>query len=289
MDGPSLHALLSMENPIFKIAHGASKRHDTKGRPLEANNITRWVDFNLQNIVSAYGHILSRRASGLQIVNLENAEVEEEVRNVTELKKAAYHWLDSICVPLICEGAGILQGSLSCPDTVHSGQDAPLISRKGSKPNWTFYTGQGHRIYLVTGTFRLSKAWSSEKLEHQTPRCNEPIEQLARHAEEAQARYGFVLSEKEVVVVCFYTTKQGKPAAKWQTISTSASGQATLTVNLAIWALTMMSLNEQHRSIVQEDCTAPLNAWLAQPGHYRNHLSGRVLSYLPTGGIIRDQ
>lgn len=287
MDEPSLHALLSRENPIFKVAHGASNYHATKGVSIES--ITRWVDFNLQNIISAYGHILSRHASSLQKVNLENAQSEEELRNVTELKKAAYHWLDSMCVPLVCEGAGILQGSLSCPDTVRSGQDAPLIPKKGNQPNWTFFTGQDHRIYLVTGTFRLSKAWSSEKLEQQTSRCNEPIEQLARHAVEAETRYGFILSEKEVVVVCFYNTKQGKLAAKWQPVPRSACSQDMLTANLAIWTLTMMGLNDQHRSVLQEAYTMPLNAWLAQPGHYRNHLSGRVLSNLPTGGIIREQ
>ncbi|KAF5974586.1 hypothetical protein FBULB1_7722 [Fusarium bulbicola] len=289
MDEPTLHALLSMENPIFKIAHGASNYHATKGLHIEANNITRWGDFTLQNIISAYGHILSRRSSSSEKVKLENAEVEQEARNLTELKRAAYDWLESICVPLVCEGAGIPQGSLSCPDTVRSGRDAPLIPKKGSHPNWTFFTGQDHRTYFVTGTLRLSKAWSSEKLNRQTPRCKEPIEQLARHSVEAQTRYGFVLSEKEVVVVCFYTTKQGKPAAKWQPISTSASGQATLTVNLAIWALTMMGLNDQHRSVVQEAYTLPLNAWSAQPGHYRNPVSGRVLPDLPAGGIILDQ
>ncbi|CVK93789.1 uncharacterized protein FMAN_03149 [Fusarium mangiferae] len=265
MDEPSLHALLSRENPIFKVAHGASNYHATKGVSIES--ITRWVDFNLQNIISAYGHILSRHASSLQKVNLENAQAEEQVRNVTELKKAVYHWLDSICVPL----------------------DAPLIPKKGSQPNWSFFTGQDHRIYLVTGTFRLSKAWSSEKLEQQTSRCNEPIEQLARHAVEAETRYGFILSEREVVVVCFYNTKQGKLAAKWQPVPRSACSQDMLTANLAIWTLTMMGLNDQHRSVLQEAYTMPLNAWLAQPGHYRNHLSGRVLSNLPTGGIIREQ
>ncbi|KAF4956503.1 hypothetical protein FGADI_3782 [Fusarium gaditjirri] len=288
MEEPSLHQVLSMENPMFKIAHKASAYHSVKGNPVEVFNITRWVEFNLQNIISAYGHVLSRRTSSLQQMNLKNTEVEEEICNVTELKHAAYRRLACISVPLVCEGAGILKESLSCPDTIRTGQDATLMSGKRSRPNWTFYVGQDPRIYLVTGTFRLSKAWSSAKIEHQATRGNEPIKQLARHATEAETRYGFILSETEVVVVCYYTTQQGKLDAKWQSVSRSACGQGVLTVNLAIWALSMMSLNSQHRGIAQEEYTVPLNSWFAQHGYYRNHLSGRVLSDPPTGGIIRD-
>lgn len=59
------------------------------------------------------------------------------------------------------------------------------------------------------------------------------------------------------------------------------SGEGTLTVNLAIWALAMMNLNEGHRPIRILDHTLPLNVWWIDQGEsllFEHHLSSRVVT-----------
>ncbi len=99
-------------------------------------------------------------------------------------------------------------------------------------------------------------------------------------------RYGYILTPEEVVVLRMYEDRS-RPRFPWRVqhaaIPWENSGEGVLTVNLALWALAMMDVNEGYRPIRTLDQTLPLNVWWVDaarngPPTYEHHLSGVKIS-----------
>jgi hypothetical protein len=91
------------------------------------------------------------------------------------------------------------------------------------------------------------------------------------------------------VVLRVHEDRSSMPHRPWRiqytAIPWGRSGEGTLTMNLAIWALAMMSLSDEHRAIRTSDQTLPLNIWWIDPSRnrvrsstYEHHLSGLKIS-----------
>jgi hypothetical protein len=115
-----------------------------------------------------------------------------------------------------------------------------------------------------------------------------PFRQVLTYCVNNNTRYGYILTPAEAVVLRVYEDP-GTPGSPWRVqhaaIPWEWSGEGTLTMNLAIWALYMMSLNDEHRAIRTSDQTLPLNIWWidpsrngARPSTYEHHLSGAKVS-----------
>lgn len=128
-----------------------------------------------------------------------------------------------------------------------------------------------------------------------------PLEQLATYCRFGETRYGFILTQEELVTFrirrldpALIATGPGgtapvidKPHAgmEYKSIPWHASGPGKLTANLAIWALGCMGMNDHHR-IMETSAGEPLDSmvrltkWTFEDKEkvYRNDISGREIT-----------
>ncbi|RKL47715.1 hypothetical protein BFJ72_g1946 [Fusarium proliferatum] len=287
MDQPSILSLLSTRNTVLTD----NTRRESSWRvptmiPIRPENITRWNDFNITDISNAYGDLLSKPSN----IILGQGAI-KSFRNQSELRNYALDPLISTLRPLVSESARVLGQRLGFSPTIEWHRDIPLagpqvVARQAFHPSLTIFADTMPRENLVTGMVHVSSTWCSTDIENDS---TNPIQHLGIYAEPSGTRYSFAITDTEVVVIRFHSLNGGETGAQWKAIPRSACGEGTLTINLAIWALIMMSLNDQHRSVVEYARTTPINAWSAHDGFYCNHLSGRRLDYLPTGAVLLDQ
>lgn len=122
-----------------------------------------------------------------------------------------------------------------------------------------------------------------------------PLEQLATYCRFAETRYGFILTQKEVAVmrvrrianssIAPEDNRKLHAAIEYKSIPWNAHGSGKLTVNLAIWVLGCMGMNDAHRAMEAQG-NKPLADMvrLTKWNHdktrklYRNVISGREIS-----------
>ncbi|KAF4467187.1 hypothetical protein FALBO_5970 [Fusarium albosuccineum] len=150
------------------------------------------------------------------------------------------------------------------------------------------------RVNLAVGCVKSAEQWHSSHLSTSLNIALHPINQVVDYCHAAQTRYGFILTNKELVVIRVSYHRVGttkKPHAEYKAIPWSAWGQGALTVHLALWFLVMISMNVEHRPIRTSDEVLPLNLWWRAPGNniglYRHHLSKHERSSLPPGAQFR--
>ncbi|KAJ4328868.1 hypothetical protein N0V84_000656 [Fusarium piperis] len=257
---------------------------------VQSGHIRQWDAFKLNNLFSAFGDILRQPTS----VAIGATGADKEFRNLAEMKSHAIDSLLKIVEGPVATIGQLLGQRLESVTSVDHVRDVALPEGpRHYTPSLTFYVATTPRAYLVVSCVRLSAHWTSEGLKEHQANSLSPLCQLAKYAKLSKTRYGFIMTDKEVVVVRFMADSNGQYGAEWQAIPRSASGEGTLTVGLAVWALIMMSLDENHRAVATEAETLPINLWWRERGvdgrvTFRHHLSGRVLPYLHSGAVYRD-
>ncbi|RSL62425.1 hypothetical protein CEP53_004756 [Fusarium sp. AF-6] len=292
MTSSTIQNILAMPSPPFtlNVAQPQVARGCAAWMKVQHRHVRQWDDFNLNNIATAFGDILRQPASA----SMEGMRASRGVRNLTEMKNHCIDGLLKILEGPMAAGGNLLGQRLRSETVIDHLRDTTLAGAGHNyEPSLIFYIDTTPRIHLVVSCARLSSVWTSESLKNQEPNAMLPICQLATYAQMGGTRYAFIMTDKEVVVVRFISDSNGQYGAEWQAIPRSASGEGTLTVGLAIWALIMMSLNEQHRAVATEGETLPINFWWREQGvdgrvTYRHHLSGRELPYLHSGAVYRD-
>lgn len=123
-----------------------------------------------------------------------------------------------------------------------------------------------------------------------------PLEQLATYCRFGETRYGFILTQEELVAFRVRrldprllpdVLSYEKPFAgiEYKAVGWNESGSGKLTANLAIWALGCMGMNDHHR-IMETSGGQPLASMvrLTKWSHdavrkvYRNDISGRQIT-----------
>lgn len=124
-----------------------------------------------------------------------------------------------------------------------------------------------------------------------------PLAQVATYCRFSQTRYSFILTQEELVALRIRRIDQGQlggsvsdfgklhAAIEYKAVPWNSSGPGKLTVNLAIWALGCMGMNEAHREMegLQNkplDSMVRLTKWQHDKPKrlYRNVISGREIS-----------
>ncbi|WAO87647.1 Hypothetical protein NCS54_00496400 [Fusarium falciforme] len=292
MAGPTIQNILALPSPTFTLTKAPTQvpRPCDKWERILPRHVRQWDDFNLNNISSAFGDLLGQPAS----VAMGGLYANRGVRNLNEMKNHSIDWLLRILESPVAIGSRLLGHRLGSASVIDHSRDTTFPGAKHKyESSLIFYLDTMPRIHFVVSCARLSSQWASEGLKNQEAAGLLPIRQLATYAKESGTRYSFIMTDKEVVVVRFIANSNGQYGAEWQAIPRDASGEGTLTVGLAVWALIMMSLHEQHRAVATEAETLPINLWWREQGFdgrftYRHHLSGRELPYLYSGAVYRD-
>lgn len=165
------------------------------------------------------------------------------------------------------------------------------VARKNDlKPDMTVHISpkNDHSLatMLVMGDNKYSGAWDFEqswKVIQQRGKKNmdmsmRPFRQIATYCMVGKTRYGYIMSDRELLAVRVYCNKDKAGVAHWgveisHPIPWDASPRC-LTVNLAIWWLGVMAMNESERSIKSRSKTPRINGWYENQGG-----DGKVQSY----------
>lgn len=250
--------------------------------------VSRWEDFNLFNVTSAFGDILACEAyDGLHPFSLipPGNLASLSTFDLTYFRQRLQSPME-VGLRVLAERSG--RNGL----TVATRQYQQLPG--GFKPALGFVLPGNPEVSLASGLVRVSAAWG---FDHIVTRANKnwdnPLHQLAIYSHYGRTRYGFVLTNEEVVVVRNFSENGLDFGIECQTIPWSASGENTLTVCLAVWALVMMALNDDHRAVRSRNDTLPLNFWLRGQDadgrvFYKHHLSLRETPVLPVGAVVMD-
>ncbi|KAI8720157.1 hypothetical protein NCS52_00460400 [Fusarium sp. LHS14.1] len=292
MAGTTIQNILALPSPVFTLSGIPTRaaRPCDKWEKVQMCHVRQWDDFNVSNISGAFGDILDQPAS----IAMGGLYANRGVRNLNEMKNHSVDWLLRILESPVAVGSRHLGHRLGSASVIDHSRDTTF---PGAKHNYesslTFYLDTIPRIHFVVSCARLSSQWTSERLKNQDSADLFPIRQLATYARESGTRYSFIMTDKEIVVVRFTVDSNGQYGADWQAIPRDASGEGSLTVGLAVWALIMMSLQEKHRAVTTEAETLPIKLWWREQGvdggfTYRHHLSGRELPYLHSGAVYRD-
>lgn len=123
-----------------------------------------------------------------------------------------------------------------------------------------------------------------------------PLELLATYCRFGETRYGFIITQEELVAIRIRRLDPAlipgvlacdEPCAgiEYKSVPWDASGPGNLTVNLAIWALGCMGMNDHHR-VMESSAGEPfasmvrLTKWNHDEKNnvYRNEISGRQIT-----------
>lgn len=296
--------LLSLANPRLELGQQpqGSVTRDTAYQRLENEHILPWDDFTYTNISEAYGHLFDLGPVESEAMNIRGTpariEREDHVDNIT----ASWNW--PICRMPIKTGARVIQQDLGLEYKEISmkmkSSSSIDITAKAVKrmPDWSIFETESDsdkRNILVWGDNKCSSKWTSDEIDCSEENWLWPWRQMVTYCANNNVRYGFILTPEELVALRLYRVSNTPLPWRLQYASVpwESSGQEIMTVNMAIWALAMMSLNEGHRPIQSLEWTLPLNVWWEDKDKretvYVHHLSGREKRKRPQGADVRTR
>lgn len=312
----SLISYLTKPNPIVSSGkswpgNNTASRRNTY---LEPNAIMDWADFNHETLQAMYGETLKIKIRGQKLPDFGGHFPFHfiEIQDEDSLEALLIRWNNAVvsCALSVAQNDPHLRASSDLGDVSNEiymarGGHAHIPQtekKKGLRPDWagiirslvqpTSNEHQSHKNVLP-GDTKLSTKWSSTKWkssqESQDVEFKKPLCQLLTYCERAQVRYGYILTQEELVAIrisvrpgtkapATQTSRPGLPrSCNVQTkmemeFSTANVGSATahrivefksvpwenggeagedqLSINLALWWLHMMAARE--RSIASE-------------------------------------
>lgn len=271
---------------------------------LDEEELSYWGDFTYENIMASFGNLLTSGTIEADVTAMRQGSP-FEIHNEKSIYKVMEVWNLCICRDVLKVGAAQIQAQLGLPrtDITMRVQEKELRApgfKKPLEPDFCIYAKDSQETVLVWGENKLSSKWKSDK--EALPaiwRKNWiwPFRQLATYLVTSNTRYGCLLTPDELVVVRLYSIppQNGvKHNLQWASIPWESAGRDRLTVNIGLWAMAMMALNDDHRAIVDQTEVLPLNVWWKEKDDkgdiiYVHHLTGVTVSRLPARAIARDR
>ncbi|KAH9906649.1 hypothetical protein F4778DRAFT_722823 [Xylariomycetidae sp. FL2044] len=301
--------LLSQQNPLLSdYSNNGRNTRNPDYVTVPPHLIDTWKDFTYDNILAAYGDILLEKVASDGGFNFHDSQGQ----NLTSedcMDSIAASWNADVIRKPMKRGAEILQQRFDQPQSAPSFKQRAFglnVLKTTLKHDWQILNMAEQASYaaakkldrratpprcFAVGDSKLSSKWTSRML---VPKKSKllvpdhaeflwPLRQIASYAYYFNTRYAFILTPIELVVFRVYSVDSpGKIIAgvQWKSISWSEHGSGKLTVNLALWALIMMGMNDNHRPIVSVAQLYPLNWWVPAGGEtttqrYSHYLSRR--------------
>ena len=288
----SIQDSLTSENPTLQVTSKPTKLIKDTVPDIANLRIAHWDDFDLYSLRQAYGDLLEH----YPVPRVASSCSPLKVKGLKDLKKVFVDHVFPRLMQPIKTGTTILEKRLGhrLPD-VSMRQDTPL--------EWPYRSGlsltsDGGVHYLVSCVLWETQ-WTSAMIESAKNSGDDeclPLRRVAAYCLSTNTRYGFVFTPREFVVVRVSGTPYDKTQPcliEWKAVPWHASGPNTLTVNLSLWFMAMMSLNPNHRKLYPPGTAPPVNLWwkYRDPAGrviYQHHLSLRQILAPPAGAIVQD-
>ena len=256
--------------------------------------IYSWNDFDLSTLDNMFGGILFQSLSQTNVRQLSDPSAVpsylRSISNEDSLDALLVNWTQSIvsealsmacqnhdqlkhlCIQMLRGGQAKLRNSDDSP--LATAQSAPKSKKRKLKPDWagaildpdqSDIEGEDLPESLIPGDTKLGRKFMSEKIHPgpviQDPATNQwlkPIKQIFTYCVKANARYGFLISDKHLVLVRVRPLSQAhegnralsaarsaelEGALDFKCIDWNSNGNRQLTVNLALWWIHLLAAN----------------------------------------------
>lgn len=258
--------------PNAKCLSKNQTNHGSTAWP-ELSYVATWSDLNLDTIETRYGNIL---ATGMNlpptlvsVPDLCASELNDEQRRfrTCSLPQCLLQWLTGAIRPAVEEGKKQL-GAASGRTFDRETPKTICLDGRSAAPSYVLSLSGRPTQHLVVGQSKHVAQWWADKVQDgQMHSMNSvyPLRQLANACKIAQASYGFLLTEKELALCRFAFTpseRVGGPRTladcQLQSIPLSNHGVGSLTAPLALWYLTMLSLDEGTSGTIAQGLMTPI-------------------------------
>lgn len=245
--------------------------------------MTPWADFNVETLNESYGHILDLEVPMEQLAGAPRAEhvlQGIEINNPNHMMHLT-GWNDRVLRPTL----GFAKQHLG----LHTGVHLHHFVLTPTNPCHVRITNTHHPLHidhfvalddftspnLVIGLTRPSPNFQGRRLiNHPQTVSGEgfwALRQLANLCDKAETRYGYIVTDGDLVVCCFF-----KPDAAAESESSERKnlkvalmpvpwtrhGAGQLTTDMALWWLSMLALSPtQHRALVTQAEMVGIGEW----------------------------
>lgn len=272
---------------------------------VKANNIISWPDFTYENIIAATQNALTSGGICLADVITERHTSPFEIENEDAMNDVIKQWNVAICREALKQGAQTVQKALGMVPhdiTIRFHQKNAMLptSTRPKSPDFSIFLKDDQKTVVVWGETKLSSKWNSDARHiHQSWKDNWiwPWRQILSYCVANNTRYGCLVTPEEFVALRIYrngTDGETPYNIQFQSVPWDNQGQGKLTVNLCLWAMGMLALNEGHRPIVQKDDLLPINIWWKDRDpdgntEYEHHLTGLRARKMPRCGEAKER
>ena len=291
---------LSQPNPVVRSEYSREGSNTTKKVYKDFTDLTEWKEFKYETLQTVLGNVLKNDVSKYHLPDLNQLLP----NHLTPFHLTEIHDEDSLDGLLVRWNQNVVSAALTVAQRHHPKEDVIGMARGGQalfkfdpkiryKPDWAgvqqknvcvVTIGRQNRTVcfnVLPGDTKLSTKWKSNDFLNDKDNVNlrMPIRQVLTYCELAETRYGYLLTQEELVVLRFShksdsklqdsnislaaETEQGDLTSQvrlndgeeiveekvlemksipWH--SKREEGQGRLTVNLALWWLHMMAAKE---------------------------------------------
>lgn len=259
----------------------------------------QWRDFDYKHLINGWGHILELEGAKGKL-ETEISDSQREIIDEDKIDSISEAWNIECLRDPLKRGGAHLRGTDKPDITIKKKyMQYTRPGRKPLEPDMTIFLRDGDRqgsTTLVVGDNKCETKWDHEKM-MDTAKSTEflwPVRQIITYAVAGATRYAWIMTTKEVVVFRVSTNPSTSGSSQylvdWKAVPWSNSGEGTLTVNLAMWWLGMLSLAEKHRAIVMPSQMYSINTWQKTQDDegedvYTHLLSRRTVEALADGEV----
>lgn len=261
----TLRRELTQGKPALRCVLGPQRNTRNRYWPAVAGlDIELWEEFQLTTLNESYSHVLDVDipANSIAVPQAEDFFADGSVLNTPKDLARLVAWNDRVVRPTLDVAKN------------HQGLHAGLQLRSEM---WTPGSrSQDHVISLddsplqnlVVGISRPSYMFPARGVANNPARASKealwPLRQLAHFCDEADTRYGYIITEQDFLACCFYKPDIG--ISDWKVdvmaIPWTRATERQLTTDAALWWLCMLGLSApEHRKLVRKDEAVSIAQW----------------------------
>ncbi|KAI1735543.1 hypothetical protein F4680DRAFT_452814 [Xylaria scruposa] len=213
---------------------------------VHAENITRWEEFRIDRLVQQFGAVLNSKAPEASVLRQDQELSDIHIRSPTDFARLV-QWHDEIIkatLPFAMEKLNLLPG-LGVATKVD--QDA-LIYGDGvtTKADHVIMLDRAVPEYLVVGHIRPASMFNATRVfcapRHINKQEIEALALLASSCKAAKTRYGYILTDRDLVVCRFFKGASERMKTALMRVPWSTS-YPHLTTQMALWWLCIIALS----------------------------------------------
>ncbi|KAI1171102.1 hypothetical protein F4777DRAFT_72900 [Nemania sp. FL0916] len=275
----TLRRLLTQPKPIVPCKIKSGK--NTKGGwpKFGAHTITIWDDFCLETLNESYGHMLDLEMPATQWAKLPRPEILNGIE-ITKMNDVLHlvGWNDKMLQPTLgwakrhfhLHDGLLLQHRVVAPDN----RSSKILFRQGAdkaQVDHIVALDDFQLPSLIMGLGRPSVKFRGRMIANNPEAATQenlwPLRQLANMCKLAETRYGYIITDEDLVACCFYCrATHGNDDVLWDValmpVPWTRQGTSQLTTDLALWWLGMLALSApENRALKPEANVVPIKEW----------------------------